>query len=318
MSKVFMVVFLIFGTIVGSGFATGKEIVVFFSRFGEWSYFFIVCAGILLYFIIQFFLTKASRSLEKIENSKLLNLFVIFNSMVFCASMFAGIQSLFYDFNKVVFSILIAFVLLVCLVILLKGVKGIEKTNLVLMPIAAIIFLLVLLVCLSKNSSISASVSPWAGILYTPLYVAMNTSLSGIVISKAGEGMTKKQTRLASLFSVLIVVLFLMLGNFVLQHNQEMFLSDMPFLSLVKENSFVYVLAFIVVLVSCFTTLISMCFTLKNSLYKLIKNQTLSNMVAVFIPFFISSLGFSPIVSFLYPLCSVLSLFVLIFFFIFA
>lgn len=41
MKKIFSAVMIVIGTVIGSGFASGKEIAVFFSRFGAVSYFFI-------------------------------------------------------------------------------------------------------------------------------------------------------------------------------------------------------------------------------------------------------------------------------------
>ena len=55
MKKVWTTVFLLFGTIVGSGFSSGKEILVFFSRFGELSYLYIVIACVL--FFLLFYLS---------------------------------------------------------------------------------------------------------------------------------------------------------------------------------------------------------------------------------------------------------------------
>lgn len=311
MSKVFMTVFLIFGTIVGSGFSSGKEIMVFFSRFGLLSYFYIVLACFFFFLLFYFFLSHGEKISQILKKSKLLNLIIVFISVVFCASMFAGIKSLFSYLPFWVYVILIFLLLLSCIFFSLKGVLGFEKLNMFLMPATSFVFLFVLFFAFSRTSNFSISVNSWAGFLYCPLYVALNTSMSGLIISRVGGSLSKKQAVLSSLFSAILLMIFLLLGNFVLQRNSDCFFSEMPFLSLVSDNVFMFVLTYAVIFVGCFTTLISLCLTLKSSFEKVISGDLFSTLIAVFLPFLISALGFSKIISFLYPICSVLGIFVL-------
>ena len=315
MSKVLIIVFLIFGTVFGAGFSSGNEIVVYFSRFGVLSYLYILLAGFLLFWIVYFFLT--SNISKKLENSKFLNVLMFLISLVFCASMFAGINDLFYYFPKWLFVVLMALMLVFCIVVTKKGVGGLEKANLILMPITAIVFLIVLIYALSVSSDISLQTTSWAGFLYSPLYVALNTCMGGVVISQAGQNLSKKQAFWASVISSALLVFFLLLGNFVLQQNSDSFLSEMPFLSIVSDNKFMFVLAYIVILIGCWTTLISLTVTLKAGFDKVTKSDNFSAFLAVFVPFLISVIGFAQIVSLLYPLCSVLGIFILLWIFLY-
>lgn len=313
MSKVFLIVFLIFGTVVGSGFSSGKEIMVFFSRFGVLSYLYILLAGFLFFLLFYFFLSCGDVFSKLLNKFKWLNFVTIFISIVFCSSMFAGIKSLLFYFPAWLYYILIAVLLVVCVFVTFKGINGLEKINLFLMPTASIIFVAVLIYGLTVSSDFSFSTNSWAGFLYSPLYVALNTSMSGFIISKAGGSLNKKQTFLASLFSTLLLLTFLLLGNFVLQRNSESFVSDMPFLYIVRDNPVFFTLAYFMIFAGCFTTLISLCFTLKTSFENIFKNKYVCNFSAVFLPFLISGLGFSQIISLLYPICSVLGILILLF-----
>lgn len=313
MLKVWMVVFLIFGTFFGSGFSSGNEIVVFFSRFGVLSYLYILIAGILLFFVFWFFLRLGKIVMKKIENSKILNFITFFVSLVFAASMFAGVKSLFGYFPTWLSDLLLAVVLFATFLSVRKGVAGLEKVNFFLMPFTGIVFLIVLVYGSRISSDVTISVSSWAGFLYSPLYVTLNTAMGGTLIASAGEGMTKKQTFFASLFSSVLLVFFLLFGNYVLQNNTESFVAEMPFLSIVKQNKLMFWLEFFVILVGCFTTLLSLCFTLKSCFLKVVSNQGTSSFLSVFVPFLLSGVGFSQIVSNLYPICSVFGVFVLLF-----
>ena len=313
MKQVFSVVFLIFGTVVGSGFSSGKEIFVFFSRFGGWSYFFVVLAVGLFFVLFYFFLRAGERMVVLMENNKLLNLVSLFVSLIFASSMFAGVGSLFEHFSPLASLVMKGVLVAMCLYVVCKGVSGLEKANAWIMPVAGVMFLVVLgFGCLSSGGVVPVA-SKFAGWWYCPLYVALNTSTSGLVFAKAGEKLTKKQAFCACLFSALLLAIFLLLGNFVLRNNPDCFASEMPFLAVAKANKFVFCLAFVLILLGCATTLLSLCFTVKNLLSKSIKSEFAGNVLSVFLPLILSGFGFAKIVAYLYPLCSVLGVFVLLF-----
>jgi len=314
MLQVVTTIFLIFGTIVGAGFASGNEIVVYFSRFGDISYFYIFVASVLLFFLFFFFLHYGKHIVKKIENSKILNFIVTIISIVFSASMYAGIDGLLSYFPKIWKVVMMTCVLALCLLVTMKGIGGLEKFNLFLMPILGVLFFVVLLFCTGLQSSTQITNSQsFFGILFCPLYVALNTSMNLFVMSKQGEKLSKKQAVFASLFSAILLFVFLVLCNFVLLQNPESYAREMPVLFLVKDEKIVFVLEFFVILIGCFSTLISLCFTLKNSLKKLIKNNYLTIFSSVFLPYILCGVGFSRIILFFYPICSVFGIFILLF-----
>lgn len=371
MWRVLVVVFLIFGTIVGSGFSSGKEIFVYFGRFGALSYLFIALAGVMFFFLLRFFLLHGQKCAAVVQKSGFLRGLVAFISLVFCASMFAGVKNLFSHFPLWLSVLATSAVLVCCLWLTTRGIRGLEKFNLAVMPLTAALFFAVLVAAACEKTQFSLRTSffgqmllaafgengagGWGGslvggvgsvcafsgiggvfsgigggfsggvgvggeilqglggLLFCPLYVALNCSLGGLVICRAGGTLSKKQCNLAAALSVALLLLFLFLGNFVLQKNPLLQSTDMPFLMLWRGHTLAFCVAFGIIFVGCFTTLLSMCFNLKTALDGVCKNITLSTALAVFVPFAISSLGFSPIVQFLYPICSVLGIFVLIF-----
>lgn len=277
------------------------------------SYLYILVASVMFFAVFYFFLRSGRRLILILENNKIINLISLFVSVVFASSMFAGVIGLANHLTVAAKFLMVVFVFAVCLFAVCKGVAGLEKINLVLMPFATVLFLIVLVWGCFAKGKFSQSVGLFAGWWYCPLYVALNCSMSGIVVAKAGENMTKKQAVLSCLFSAGLLFVFLMMGNFVLRKNPDCFASEMPFLYVAKDNKFVFLLVFFLIFIGCLTTLISLCFTIKNSTEKIIKNNLFCNFVSVFLPLFFSSLGFSEIISNLYPICSVLGIFVLLF-----
>lgn len=313
MWKVLGVTFLIFGTLVGAGFSSGNEVVVFFSRFGAWSYLFICLASVLMFFVCFYFLRKGKALSAYIQNNKFLNLLVLGITVVFGASMFAGIKNLFGYFGDASYYFLTVVLLLVSLLVTAKGIGGIEKANAILTPFLTILFFVVVVFAGSVSGAFQMKFSSFAGLLYCPLYVALNSSMSVFVLAKAGESLNKKQAFLASLFSAIILFVFLMLCNFVLLKNVDSFASEMPILYIVRNNKFMFILEYIVILVGCLTTLFSLLFTINNSLRNYLKNDVFCIFSSIFLPFAISVVGFSEIISLLYPICSIFGVFVILF-----
>ena len=74
-------VFAIIGNFIGAGFASGKEIVTFFSRFGKISFLTIILSFFCVYFLIKKIKLKSqfSRNIPlNIPNNFLINIFVLF------------------------------------------------------------------------------------------------------------------------------------------------------------------------------------------------------------------------------------------------
>ena len=312
MAKVFSTTFLIFGMFVGAGFASGNEIVVFFSRFGRLSYIYECIAIGLLFFVLFFFLKYGRFVTNKIEENKALNFVMFVSMLVFAASMFAGVINLSSYFNLPLRICFIVGILAFAFFITKRGLLGIEKFNFLLMPILAILFFVEL--CFSLHTQNFQSVpSRFVGIFYAPLYVALNILMGVFVLSKQGEKLTKKQAILSCLFSCTLLSIFLLFGNFVLLRNAKVFVSEMPFLDIFSNNFALFFIEFFVIFCGCFSTLIVLCFTLKKLLNKYVKNNLFCIFLSVFLPYILACVGFSQIISIFYPIVSIFGIFVVLF-----
>ncbi len=310
--KSFSRISLIIGTVIGSGFASGKEIAVYFSRFGSWSYFFIALSVLLFFLVFNLILKNGETGIQKLEGSKFFLVLSIFISLVFTSSMMAGtIQTMHFGIwglDVLLICILIGF----CIVISQKKVDFLTKLNSFLIPIT----LVALILCLIKNFALPSQHhfgDFYSGLFFSLLYVVLNTSLSSLVIGRIGGGLSKKQRLAVSGISSLFLGVFLFLINFsILSYEGAVDLS-MPLLEISQGR--VYVLMRLVVFVGCLTTLFSLVFTSSQSLLRLGVSGLLNVLICVILPFLVSFVGFSIIVSWLYPLCSVLGIFLLFLFY---
>ena len=300
----------IVGTIIGCGFLSGKELVVFFSRFGCWSYLGIFCLLFFFYFVFKFLLGLKSHVVEKISSSRL---FLIFNSsvcVIFSAAMFASLKEsldLFLPIKIFVF-ILIFFL---CSLILKKGLKVFGKINNFLVPIIILIFVILLGLNFKFDFSFPRTNLPFPAIFYSLLYCVLNASNSSVVIASLGQKLSEKEKARVAFFAAFVLVLILFFANSVLLENQDSLNVVMPFLSIFPSWQKV-VLKFVIILGSL-TTLFSLVYNFHISLSK--KSKISAYFFSIVLPFALSFIGFGNIVALLEPVASVLSLLVLGFLF---
>ena len=311
MKSILFSIFLIVGSVIGSGFSSGKEMVVYFSRFGKISYLYILITCVLFVFVFYILLNNAGKAEKKLKKSYILNLFNIFICFIFASSMFAGLKSLISNSGAIIYIILCLFLVTSCFFVTIIGLDSLQKINLILMPVIILIFLIVLIYCSSLEAVLGVYKLTKLGIFFSPLYVILNTSTAGIVISNSGKNLTKKQTWIVSIISTSILSVFLLFGNYILQRNFHSFDLDMPFLYLVNNSLILSNLMKFVIFVGCITSLFSLCITLKISLSIIVKKEISTVLITVLVPFVISEFGFSEIVSIFYPVASILGIYIL-------
>ncbi len=309
--KAFSAFFVIIGTVIGSGFMSGKEIVVFFSRFGKFSFVCIALAFFLFWLLFNFFLRQGKRAEEKLARSKFSNIINIIICTILSSAMIAGCINLLSTFNIFVIIVAMIIILLYSLVILKRGLGSLEKANFLLVPVmVGVMFGSILLAQdgFDLNSGFFEEFSPW-GIFYCFLYVILNMSNSCIVLARIGQNLTSKQKARVAFFSALALCVLLFFANFVLLQNKDVFSQDMPLLSLFEGKH--SLLIRLVIMLGCVTTLFSLVYTSSSSVRGLCKNEMMTFVVCLVLPLAISLCGFGNIVSFLYPLSSVLAIFLL-------
>ena len=319
MKKCLLAISLILGTVIGSGFSTGKEVAVFFSRFGYYSFVFIPVCFVLFYFAFYLLMTKGRKRLGKGVGSKPILALMVVCCVVFSSSMYAGISSCCEGIAWWITLVLFGCVFVLSFLACFKKLAFLSKINAILMPVLLIIVLL-FFIFVFPNSSLSElpeqrwGVNLFGGGFFCVLYFVLNISLSSVVIADGGEGLTKKQIKLVSLLSAFILSAFMFLINLLIICNYEVVTSQMPLLVL-SHGVFFFLLRF-VILVGCLTTLLSDIYIASTSCKKLGFSDLRILLVCVALPFALSKIGFSSIVSWLYPSVSFLGaiLLVLIFF----
>ena len=325
MKKILPAVFLIVGSIIGAGFASGRELSLFFAKFGYNSLYFLPIVFILFYYCFKFFLGLGSK--EKFENifainklsnsSPFFNIAIIAIFFVYSSAMFAGavevLKNNFIEINSLVFTI---FVFLLAFLVLKFGLKGLVRINYFLIPI--IVILLVIY-------SIYSTIHPITNIAYIPetkeayvlplsiiIYVFGNILLSYFILTEAGKELTSKEITKASFLSALIICFVLFICIMCLITNGTVVMdARMPFIVLTLRLGEPFPIIFMLILfLGIITSLFGCLHTVSKPFQPKLKGLT--SFIVCLTVLLISLLGFENIVNYCYPVVGAFGLYIVV------
>lgn len=297
MIKILTLTFLILGNFIGAGFASGKEIYVYFSRYGYISIF----AIIVMFFLLNLLFKKSLYYGKLTNNSKLINKkIIIICSIITMAAMFSGSFSVGENYSKFFAYLFLILFIIIYFIVIIKGLKSIAIINFVLVPIM-IIFILINVIFNFKFSDFNFNFLKLGNSLtHSIVYVSMNMFSLGCFLIEIAKDYSFKEIKIASLLSSLLISIIVLLV--VICFNQNNITNDyvVPMQTLSKKfGNIFYVLFSIILLFSMFTTLISSGFVCKLSLFNG-DNKLSSIFIPMLFALILSILGFNFIINYLY------------------
>lgn len=301
--------FAITGTVIGSGFISGKEIVVFFSRFGFLSFPCIFLSFFVLFFLFKYILNRGERALNRLKNSKISFFINLLLCLIFSSAMFAGMGDLLCFNNKILSFVIFFAIISLCLFVFVKGLGGLNKLNFIFVPLMTVVFAILLFTTIKPQPIEFESSFGGLSIFYCLLYCVMNTANGGVMIAEFSAKLSSRQKTQVAFFSALALSVLLLIANLVLLQNPNSFEQTMPTLSLF--DGVAGLIMTIMVFIGCLTTLLTLTYTLSSSMKGLCKNDVLNLGVSILLPLILSLLGFDFIVEYLYPLASIFGLYIL-------
>lgn len=303
MKKIFSLSMLIVGTIIGAGFASGKEISSFFGK--NISPFVAPIVGLGIFLLCYMFCSIGrlfkSRDFSEV-NSKLLgklhivaDIFLLLNSLIVLSGMLSGMDSLFDPLFPIApaYSIISG---VICAIIVSKGLKGLLGGNSIIVPF--IVMFIVLICCFNIGKpDFSFAFKPFT-IPAVIIYVCMNIMLACTVLTTVDE--KPKTVFWASLIAALIMTILMLI--IILTLNSSNVDSDMPLITIAaKTNKILYYIALAAVATSIFTTMMTALSGLSSWLTPLTGDARFSVAVSLVAGLIVSNLGFENVVAYLYP-----------------
>ena len=327
--------FVIIGTIIGAGFASGQEIYTFFNVYGLKGLIgiFISCSliGLVIYKTLEISMKLKSEEYgdfvkliipQKFKSNRILiftinniiNIFLLISFFV----MVSGFASYFFQefqIPKKYGGIIIA---LLSLITFFKDINGIVKINTFLIPI--LILLVILLGAKQINCeklyfyNIQRNNMSW--ILSSILYASYN-SIVLVPILVSLKNMIKNKKQIKEIFTIVTIIMIIL--SVIIYFLMQIFIKDLGkieipivYIAGLLGNAYKYLYGF-VILVAIFTSAISAGYSFLINCTKTKKNYIYLAMIICTISVLISKLSFSGLINLLYPIFGYLGIIQIIF-----
>lgn len=302
--------FLILSAVIGVGFASGKEISVFFFDFGKISLFSLVCFGLLyiyLFYVVSYVKNKLELHTYNQFNakifgglSKLSTLVMLVNFAITCAGMLAGADYLFETFFGIGYKIP-SLLLSVLVLLLLRG--GVHKIRTVANFIIPVMIATIVINSIGNinptNVHFEVCNQSGAVAVFYGLLFGINNFVAALPV--LFEVKVKAKGKLMAILTICLVVL---LNILVLASNN--FSTDMPMFELSANISpAFYYIYFATLVMALFSTLMICSYNMQTILCK--QKTWFGSSAIVLFNLILSQVGYAFIVQYLYVASGVIS-----------
>ncbi|HEO8420796.1 TPA: hypothetical protein VBX77_002826 [Yersinia enterocolitica] len=319
------------GTVVGAGFATGREIVVFFSQYG-----FIGLLGILLSgFIFAYFGAKLMLISVKIKATSyqeftiylfgnvigtMINFLLLLMLIGVCAVMFSGAGAVFEEQLGLDKTVGVIFTIVLSLLVMMVGTRGLFAVNTFVVPImisfSFILFILSVSLPGFFGEIFQMETITWKTISSPFSYTALNLALAiAVLVPAASEIGDEEVVKWGGILGGIALMMILISSHFSLIMLKDVYLYSIPMATIMKhlapQLSWVYIL---VIYGEIFSSVIGNIYGLERQLRSFIP---LPSMVLIggiiLVSYLISYVQYGTLLSFLYPIFGYISLVFLLF-----
>ena len=320
-TKIFQIAAVFIGTIVGAGLASGKEITQFFTSFGITSFLGILFCGV-FYILMGSIIAKIGMKYNLNSYSDVLKIIspnLLGKITGIITTFYAGSGALINQFFGI--PKIIGTLIMLCLacIFLLRDTEGLIEVNSFIVPalLCTITFILIFYFLFSKDSislqHISSFEPPKNGVIVsTILYAGYNIlCCSGVLVPLSNETKNSKVMVYGIALGALGLTLLSSVINLLLLANQPyIFELEIPLLLVAQRfGNIMQALLLVIIWLEMFSTEVSDVYSISKTLeqsFNIKFKKGIFIVLAVALP--ISQIGFSNLISTLYPLFGLLSL----------
>lgn len=333
MKNIVKVIMVIMGTLIGAGFASGREIYLFFLEYGYYGIIGIFISGIFTSFIIYIALNKINNKnintySELLENNNdknkkigiginiIVNAFLLISFFIMIAG-FSAYMKQAYEIPIYISSFLFV---LVCYIIFKKSLQGMMKINEYIVPI--LLFFIVFLgiknipYIIESKAVLEIETKQIGFIINSLLYASYNSIiLIPVLVNIKKYYNSKKEINLISIISGLfIIILSLCIYGLLLRGQFFVKELELPLLQIISEFGiiFKYIYSFVII-ASILTSAISTGYSFLENVSKNKRNYQINLIIMCVVGVLVSNIGFSNLVQILYPLFGILGFIQIIF-----
>jgi uncharacterized membrane protein YkvI len=328
--NIFKVASIYMATIIGAGFASGQEIMQFFSSYYEGGFYGIILAGILFAIIGYVVLDKVY--CERIRNYEeflfptvgwflgwvmeiLVTMFMI---SVFCI-MIAGAGEIISDKLSIPYHLAVLMVALICAMVFFTEIKGIINISSIITPMLIVGILgFGLYIIMSKemavfnfSGSISKITNNW--FFSSLLYVSYNSITSVVVMCSLLPYLKDRKTAaLGGVLGGVMLCLMAVVINFAIYlFYPQIATEDLPVMAMVDKYSvFLGGIYTIILLLAMFVSALTAGFGFVERICgKINVNKKIIILIICAISIPLSNVGFSGLISNIYPIFGYMGMF---------
>lgn len=334
MKNILKVVFVIIGTLIGAGFASGQEIYLFFFSYGIKGIVGIIVSSILMGVVIyktliivdkyqlknykeflNVYMSK-EKKLISVNIKSIINIVINAFILITFFIMIAGFGAYFEQelgINKIIGSVILA---ILSFVVFMTSVKGVVKVSEILVPILIIFITIIGVINIKdinlielENYIIRVNNSNY--LLSGILYCSYNSILLiPVLITLKNYIKDKRQIRIIAISTTIILILLSMIIFLLLvKIDVDITKLEMPVAYVVSHMFKILKLTYgFIILGSIFTTAISLGTSFLQNTSKSKKSYTQIALFMCIMSAIISTVGFSNLINLLYPIFGYLGL----------
>lgn len=327
-SASFQIAAVYVGTVVGAGFATGKEIVEFFTRFGFIGFIGIFVSGFLLIVLGSKLMRLAAligaNSYQEFNEflfgrffGRVINILTLLMLLGVCAVMLSGAGAVFHEQMNFPKSLGVLVTIVLSILVLIVGMKGLFIVNTLVVPM--MISFSVVLMFLSMQFPdfgdqllvIPSLADGWIGGVTPFSYAAFNLLLAQAVLVPIANEIKDDQTiKWGGILGGAALTIILLSSHIVLIMLPQVETFEVPMAVIVKNMaSGLYWIYVFIIYGEIFTSVIGNAFGLERQLRKYIALPSISIIFFIFFSsYFISLIDYGTLLSYLYPVFGYFSL----------
>lgn len=319
------------GTVVGAGFATGKEIVEFFTKYGSYGFYGIMVSGALfiwlgakMMFISQRIGCTSFQEFNYYLFGKKIGWFV--NVLMFLillgvtSVMLSGAGAIFEEQLKLPFYSGVLLTIVLSFMIMIKGVKGLVGVNIVVVPLMVFFSLclsgkVMMNTNLAEIYSLNATPKEWKWMLAAFSYAAFNIAMAqAVLVPLANEVKDESVIKWGGMIGGASLFLILLSGHIALSVIPNVHEFEIPTAEVIKGFMFgIYGLYILVIYGEIFTSVIGNIYGLQRQLRTILPISDFGLIILIItVAFSVSLIGYGSLITFLYPLFGYISLFLLL------
>lgn len=326
--QIFTVAATYIGTVVGAGFATGKEIIEFFTSYGLMGTLAIIVSG-LLFVIVGTKMMLFARRIQAYSYQELnvylfgknlgriINFFTLVILLGVTSVMLSGTGSIFKEQLGLPVQVGIFITLVLCFGIMIKGLDGVLGINTLVVPMM-LIFSIILFIPAVRNFQVpsldSISVDQWRLWINPFLYVSFNLAMAQAVLVPLGKEIDDESTlKWGGIWGGIGLTFMLLSCHFALLNYPNANLFEIPMGQVIKSYGLVVHILFVIVIYGeIITTLVGNVFGLSRQFLSVIRfSEKWIIILILTLCYIISLIGFDTLLEVLYPLFGYIGLLLL-------